>query len=561
MFTLYGYILRELLKTTLLAVTAMTVLFTMGGGVYNIVRFEGVSADDLLVSAPLIIPIGFTITLPLAAMFAASMVYGRLAADNEINACRAAGVHAHRLFLPAGLLALLVSLIVMALGNLLIPRLVTNITTYLRANIRDIVAQNLQQAGFLRYREKRRGPEAEAGDSFTLTAERVQRVDEAELAARGFDTSEGLQYLHISQPTFLHVDGAGRLIRFAIARQGLCLFNTRADPVTITFFVNDGRDFEIGKHAVYVGQQQIGPVAAPLPAPFQLSFAELRSLLRWYSSPWEVPRLARDLTEFTRIAGVDRTLTTALSLSSRPAGVTLRDGRGDALELRAAGGQRDKDKLELSDVKLSVAAQRDQAPTRYEARAADLRVKPAADGTPQVELTLRPADRQDVLEFVPRDGRYGNPRRRGEVRFEGLRPSGATLREIGAMTAADVVASAGGFTLSAPLEEKRQSLVKLADEWRRKISSTIHVRLALSCCALVTVLMSAVLGVRFRGAHALAAFALSMIPLFAVLLLVLTGRELGEERATALAGPYVIWGGMALVFVADLVLMRLCVRR
>ena len=100
-----GYILRELLKTFALTLLTLTAVFTMGGGMYNIVKFEGVTAADLLFALPLLIPVVVTITMPVAALFAATMAYGRFAADNEFLACRAAGINIHRLFLSALLLS------------------------------------------------------------------------------------------------------------------------------------------------------------------------------------------------------------------------------------------------------------------------------------------------------------------------------------------------------------------------------------------------------------------------------------------------------------------------
>ena len=48
MITLHAYVLRELLKTFGLAILALTALFTMGGGLYNVVRSPGVTAASLL---------------------------------------------------------------------------------------------------------------------------------------------------------------------------------------------------------------------------------------------------------------------------------------------------------------------------------------------------------------------------------------------------------------------------------------------------------------------------------------------------------------------------------
>ena len=48
MITLHAYVLRELLKTFGLTILALTALFTMGGGLYNVVRSPGVTATSLL---------------------------------------------------------------------------------------------------------------------------------------------------------------------------------------------------------------------------------------------------------------------------------------------------------------------------------------------------------------------------------------------------------------------------------------------------------------------------------------------------------------------------------
>jgi hypothetical protein len=79
--------------------------------------------------------------------------------------------------------------------------------------------------------------------------------------------------------------------------------------------------------------------------------------------------------------------------------------------------------------------------------------------------------------------------------------------------------------------------------------------------ALLTVLMGAALGVIFRGARALSAFALAMIPFFSVLILMVLGKHLTQEETTVQIGPYVTWGGLLAVLVADAIIIRVGVRR
>lgn len=556
MATLHGYILRELLKTTGLALVAMTVLFTMGGGLYNIIRFEGVSAGDLMTIVPLLIPIVLTMSLPIAALFAATMVYGRLAADNELTACKAAGINVHRLFLPAGLLALFVAVFVLLVGNFVIPSFVQQITNYARNNLRDIIAQNLQQEGFLRHREKG------SGAAYTVTAERVQRVDERELQDRGFEVGTGLQYLHISNPTFLHVDGSGRLVRFTVANQALCRFDIRPDPMELMFLVDDARDFEVGRQAVHIGQQQIGPVGIPVPAPFQLSFADLRSLLHWGRQPWDVPRLTEPIRDYIRAITLRRFFDHAAEQIARGT-LELRDRQGTPYVISGRRVKVEDRGVFISDGRVLVPRGGAAQPTRYEAREATLRAI-QVPGTPNfdVELILLRTAESDVLEYEPKGaGRYGEPRRKQTLSFDGLQLPDVVLADARTYTPAAVVDPQFPLPGDERLEERRAGLRDQAAKWQRKVAATIHFRLGYSSCAIVAVVMGAILGVLFRGSRVLAAFGLATIPLFGVLMLMVVGRQLAEQTPTQQLGPLVTWGGLAGVLVLDVVLLRLGVRR
>ncbi|RMF79511.1 MAG: LptF/LptG family permease, partial [Planctomycetota bacterium] len=151
MRTLHWYILRELLKTFALTVVALSVLFTMGGGLYNVMRYEGITPGDLFSVMPMLLPIVITLMMPIAALFSVTILYGRLAADNELTACRAAGINVHRLFLAAVVLAVGVTAFSLFATNLVIPRFMQQIEYFARSNIRNIVFNKIRQSGFVRY--------------------------------------------------------------------------------------------------------------------------------------------------------------------------------------------------------------------------------------------------------------------------------------------------------------------------------------------------------------------------------------------------------------------------
>lgn len=552
MVTLHGYVLRELLKTFGLTLLALTVLFTMGGGLFNVVSYEGVSAADVFRFVPYLIPIVITLTMPIAALFAATMVYGRLAADNELLACRAAGVNVHRLFISVILLSIFVAAFTLLFGSFIIPGFVQRIENFARSNIRDLVAQTLQRKGFIH-----RGKAGE--ERYTLTAERVQGVAEEALRDKGFEVADGVHYLLIKNPTFLHIDDDGDLQRFSVAQWGLCVFDVRPTPIEATLLVREARDFEIGKRAVTIEQQQIGPMKVPLPTRTRLSTADLRSLFHWRSAPWDATKLRDKL----RVFGAELTRERFFAYCSehlRDGALLLTDSHDREYALRCERVNRKHRGLILSEVSLAVQPPDQTRPTRYEAAQAELVVAPFANEL-LVEIRLVQTAGRDVLEYNPRTGNYDVPRHKPTISLDGALIPAEVYREMERYTPAAVVDPDATLPIEGDLADKRIGLQKAARHVQRKITGTIHFRLGYTTSVLVTALMGAALGVIFRGARALAAFALAMIPFFSVMILMVLGRQLTEDQHTSPLGPLVTWGGLAAVLIADLVIMRLGVRR
>ena len=88
---LHRMVLWELLKIFSLSLVAITAILLMAGLVAEASQ-QGFGPMQLLTIIPLLIPSTLPYTLPATTLFATCVVYGRLAADNEILAIRAAGV-------------------------------------------------------------------------------------------------------------------------------------------------------------------------------------------------------------------------------------------------------------------------------------------------------------------------------------------------------------------------------------------------------------------------------------------------------------------------------------
>ena len=104
-WTLQRYIFREMGKTFLLTVVALTAVLGLGGGVLNMIKLGEATPGQLLRLMGLVVPIAVALTLPIAALFSAAATYGRLSADNEFVACRSSGINMHTLFLPTVVLS------------------------------------------------------------------------------------------------------------------------------------------------------------------------------------------------------------------------------------------------------------------------------------------------------------------------------------------------------------------------------------------------------------------------------------------------------------------------
>ncbi|MEP0848642.1 MAG: LptF/LptG family permease [Phycisphaerae bacterium] len=553
--TLHAYVLRELLKTFALTVVALTGLFTMGGGLYNVLRYEGVTTADLIRVLPWLLPIVVTVTMPIAALFATTITYGRFAADNEFTACRAAGVNVHYLFLSAVLLSVFVALVTIFSANFVIPDFVKRIDRYARSNLRDLAYTRLRQRGFIRYGQ-------EGVDQYVLTAQGVDNVTDKALRDAGFEPQGGgLGYFWVDTPTFLWIDREGELVQFTLAQGGLCQFDTRQSDVKVTVYIQDARMYEVGRASIQVRDQVIGPITAPIPLPLKPSMVDLQTLVRWRRAPWEAPEIEERVQRVHD--GLRVLLFTQLAARQLESGqpLELQDERGRTCHIRAAGVTVDASEIRLADVHAELQDERQERPTRFSAPEARITTRRAAGQPVLAELNLLATIDRFVEERGPLVRDSEPPRSKPSAAVERLRLPEAVEQDVQRFPAPVLLDPATAAPADEALSRAIGKLRADAERLARRVLALIHFRLGFASSALVTILMGAMLGVIFRGARVLGAFALACIPFGTVTILMLMGRSVTESRAGETLGPLLIWGGLAAVGVADWLILRLGVRR
>ena len=146
-FTLHRYVFRELLRVFLLATVGLTLILSLGG-ILRPVQEYGVGPRQVVHILLYFMPITLTFVLPMAALFASALTYGRFAIDNELDACRASGVSLLTLIYPGLVLALLVAIANLLLSFHVMPYFVHLAEKSLKADARQILFRNIQRKGY-----------------------------------------------------------------------------------------------------------------------------------------------------------------------------------------------------------------------------------------------------------------------------------------------------------------------------------------------------------------------------------------------------------------------------
>jgi lipopolysaccharide export LptBFGC system permease protein LptF len=145
-FTLHRYVLRELLKVFALATVALTLMLSFGS-LLRPIQDYGVGPEQVIRLLGYFLPITLTFVLPISALFAASLVYGRFASDNELDACRASGIGLWTMIYPGLVLAILVAIATLFLSFYIVPNYVHRAERAVKADAKQILFRNLQRKG------------------------------------------------------------------------------------------------------------------------------------------------------------------------------------------------------------------------------------------------------------------------------------------------------------------------------------------------------------------------------------------------------------------------------
>lgn len=117
---LFRMILWDLTKVFVIALLGITGILLLAGIIAEASQ-QGLGPTQILAAIPLLIPSTLPYTIPATTLFAVCVVYGRLSADNEILAIKAAGVNLLHVVKPGLVLGAVMSLGTVVLYYRVIP--------------------------------------------------------------------------------------------------------------------------------------------------------------------------------------------------------------------------------------------------------------------------------------------------------------------------------------------------------------------------------------------------------------------------------------------------------
>jgi lipopolysaccharide export system permease protein len=147
---IHRMILVELLKIFFIALIVLTGLILMAGILAEAIK-NGVNPVQIVAAIPLMIPSMLPYTVPTTTLFATCIVYGRLSADNEVLALKAAGIHIVHVIWPALFLGLAASIVTIILFLDTIPYTQYLLRTHVAGDVEDLLYAMLRKDGYIKH--------------------------------------------------------------------------------------------------------------------------------------------------------------------------------------------------------------------------------------------------------------------------------------------------------------------------------------------------------------------------------------------------------------------------
>lgn len=528
-FTIHRYIFRELLRVFVLAAVGLTLILSLGSMLRPIQEY-GVGPGQIVHLLGYFLPITLTFVLPMAALFAAALIYGRFAGDNELNACRASGISLMTLVYPGLCLAIVVAITTLILSFHVVPAFVHRAEKSIKANAKQILFRNIDSKGYYTL----------PGGRFRIYADQATPADDLLTGVIIIESKKlDITKLITAKTAKVVFDDIGKSFnKVTVVAQEVCQIDALGRQASSKRLPVSGR-FEslLADSIKFQKIDQIKKIKVDM-----MYFNPVRKLALEIRAQLGAELLAEAIAEeiagdgdgYYRLVGEDRIV---MFSAGRCVAEPKAENEPPTIELSGTVKLSEYDKVYQ------------QLICRWESNEGIIRLEDNEIGSPLQMVLDSPSWQRD-------DG------------IRGL----AQQHVIKNLVLPEAVESrlAGGNLLEKLLEVRSilpaptSSLISLQEGLLRKIESTtneisseIHSRLVLGLGCTTLILIGIALGIIFRGGHLLSAFGASSIPAAGLIVFIMAGKDLTKNPAVpATAGITVMWSGLIVLSVMAIVIYR-----
>jgi lipopolysaccharide export LptBFGC system permease protein LptF len=481
-----------------------------------------------------------TYSLPIAALFATTVVYGRLAADNELVACRAAGLSYWSLLMPGLVLGLIVAIVSLLLLCFIVPVFSLRVEQVIYSNLGRIITNSIERTHQLKMDETTifaQSAEVAPDDPnnpneqlVRLTGLMIVSYEDVESSVK--DTPK----LKVPRDIYLAKES------------NIFIRKTTTGDFTIDAELRDGAMFPrtfAGKDAMQGGiaQTHFGPKVMESMIREETKFMDIRRLHELAQDESKGRKMQVQVQKIVRAAQENVFLNGIQQQLRQPNSTVHFDAGGEQYDLVApkGGAEFRQSRLIIAPAKLM---QRGRTATTepaftWDAAELELSAKPIDGGRLAVQATLH-----NVVAQTPE----GETARTSFARHF-TTPMPQELEQL-AHRNLDFYLSAPGVPASdrALLHRERIRLIN-------GIQSEMHSRASFAISCLILVIVGCALGMMFKSGNFLSAFALSVVPALLCISLIVAGQHTCENVPWKLEnfhnpltmGLAIIWSGNVVV--------------
>ncbi len=543
--TLFFYIFRDLVRIFFLTSGALAGIMSFGGLLRPLTE-HGLDASQAAKMLSYFMPAMTTYSLPIAALFATTMVYGRLAADNELTACRAAGISYISIGFPAMVLGLTVALVSLLFLCFIVPVFTLKVEHVIYSNLARMISSEIERKHSIKFQ-----------DTTIFAQEAAVAPTDPRHPEEQHVSLAGLMIVSYRKAPLIPPDTQDMWIpkEFYLAKQATVVIH-RAENGEFTLEANleapGGAMFPRSFSAGQVTQGGLatthyGPVAIPSPVKEDTKFMDIRRLQELYRDVTQSRRMQEQLQKILRAAQEAQYLREIARAASRPNGTFHFDAGAEQYDLISPGGRVEMKSGKLIVTPARLTETRDGRPVfNWNAAEIALSASPVAGDVLSVQAQLR-----DVIAETPE-----GPTARPSFTRSLVVKMPPELKEMEDRKL-EYFHTAPGVA-----KEELLNLQRLELKLINGIQSEMHSRASFAVSCLILVIVGCCLGMMFKSGNFLSAFALSVVPALLTIALIVAGRQTCENIPWKLdhfhnpltLGLLMIWSGNILVAVIGTVL-------